>query len=86
MNQLCQLVTSGSTNRLKDIEVDLKNNDIKIRLLVNDFVPNFISRLKMTLIKNKDYAYFNNLLTYQSTFLSRVENQQMSVYPLLGRK
>ena len=29
MNQLCQLVTLGSMNRLKDIEIDLKNNDIK---------------------------------------------------------
>ena len=35
MNQLCQLVTLGSTNRLKDIEIDLKNTDIKNRLLVN---------------------------------------------------
>lgn len=35
MNQLCQLVTLGSMNRLKDIEIDLKNNDIKNRLTVN---------------------------------------------------
>ena len=86
MNQLCQLVVSGSMNRLKDIEVDLKNNDIKNRLIINEFVPNFNSRLKITLIKSRNYAYFNNLLTYQNTLLSRADNQQISYYPLLGRK
>ena len=64
----------------------MKNNDVKNRLVVNEFVPNFISRLKISLIKNKDYAYFNNLLTYQNTLLGRVDHQQISYYPLLGRR
>ena len=34
MNQLCQLVTLGSMKRLKDIEIDVKNNDIKNRLVM----------------------------------------------------
>lgn len=86
MNQLCQLITSGSMNRLKDIEIDLKNADLKARLILNDYVPNFMSKLKITLIKNRDYAYFNSLLTYQSFLSGRAENQQNSYYPLLARK
>ena len=35
MNQICQLITTGSMNRLRDIEIDLKNNDLKARLLLN---------------------------------------------------
>lgn len=66
MNQICQLVTAGSSNRLKDITIDLKNNDVRNRLTVNDFVPNFSSKMKITIIKTKYYSHFDNLLTYQS--------------------
>jgi hypothetical protein len=86
MNQLCQLITAGSMNKLKDVPIDLKNNDVKNRLLINEVAPNFSSKLKITIIKNKDYAYFNNLLAYQNNLLSRDQNQSSSYYPLLGRK
>ena len=86
MNQLCQLITSGSMNKLKDIPVDLKNNDIKNRLVVNEVVPNFNSKLKITIIKNKDYAYFNNILAFQNNLLSKNDHHHSNYYPLLGRK
>lgn len=66
MNQICQLITAGSSNRLKDIVIDLKNNDIKNRLSVNDFIANFSSKLKITVIKTKYYSYFDSLLALQS--------------------
>jgi hypothetical protein len=65
MNQLCQLVTAGSANRLKDIPLELKNGDLKARLLVNDFTPNFSSKVKITLIKARHYPYFEQLLAFQ---------------------
>jgi hypothetical protein len=52
----------GSSNRLKDINIDLKNNDIKNRLVVNDFTLNFTSKMKITVIKTKYYLHFDNLL------------------------
>ena len=86
MNQLSQLISLGSMNRLKDVEVDLKSNDVKVRLLINDFIPNFSSKLKITLIKNKNYADFNSLLTYQSGLMNKSDNHQSSYYALLGRR
>lgn len=71
MSQICQLLTAGSSNRLKDIPLELKNGELKGRLLTNDFAPNFTSRLKITLIKARHYPYFEQLLTYQTLFASR---------------
>lgn len=73
MNQICQLITAGSSNRLKDIPVDLKNNDVKTRLTVNDFIPNFTSKMKITIIKTKNYVQFDNLLTYQNLISSKAD-------------
>jgi hypothetical protein len=58
MNQICQLISAGSANRLKDIPLDIKNADLKARLLPNEFTPNFSSKVKITLIKTKNYPYF----------------------------
>jgi hypothetical protein len=85
MNQLCQMITSGSANRLKDISVELKNNEIKTRLTVNDFVPNFTSKLKITLIKNSNYPYFENLISYESSLANRSDRLN-AYYTLLGKK
>lgn len=74
MNQLCQLITAGSSNRLKDIPIDLKNNEIKTRLIVNDFVPNFTSKMKITIIKTKNYIHFDHLLTYQNLVSSKADS------------
>ena len=86
MNQICQLITSGSMNRLKDIPVDLKNNDIKVKLSMNDFTPNFITKLKITLIKNQNYSYFNSLVTYQNVLQNKAEYPQNVYYSLLGKR
>lgn len=86
MNQICQLITTGSTNRLKDIDIDLKNNDIKVRLQVNDFAPNFNSKLKITIIKAADFPYFDNLVSYQSALSNRPDNTHNIYFSLLGKK
>jgi hypothetical protein len=86
MNQICQLIVSGSSNHLKDIEIDLKNNDVKTRLLINEFVPNFTSKLKITIIKNKDYCYYNSLISYQNGLLTRGDHHQSTYYALLGKR
>ncbi len=86
MNQICQLITSGSMNRLKDVDIDLKNNDIKNRLTFNDFIPNFTTKLKITLIKNKNYSYFNSLITYQSGLLNRIDHNRNNYYSFLGKR
>jgi hypothetical protein len=83
MNQLCQLLTTGSSNRLKDITLELKNGEWKGRLLVNDFQPNFTSRTKITLIKAKHYPYFEQLLAYQSLLAARNDSAAAS---LLARR
>jgi hypothetical protein len=85
MNQICQLITFGSTNRLKDIPINLNNNDIKSRLLVNDFVANFSTKMKITLIKTKYYPHFDNLLASQNNASSKQELQS-SYYTLLGKR
>lgn len=86
MNQICQLIMAGSMNRLKDVNIDLKNNDIKAKITFNDFVPNFSSKLKLTIIKNKDYAYFDSLISYQSGLSSRTESLHGNYYSLLGKR
>lgn len=86
MNQICQLITSGSLNRLKDINIELKNNDIKNRLTVNDFAPNFTTKLKLTIIKTKDYPYFDNLVSYESGLSTRTEHSSHQYYSLLGKR
>ena len=85
MNQICQLITSGSTNKLKDINIDLKNSDIKNRLVVNDFVPNFNSKLQTTIIKNTDFAYFDNLVSYQNALSNRSDTNN-AYFTLLGKR
>lgn len=83
MNQLCQLLTVGSSNRLKDIPLDLKNGEIKGRLMVNDFQPNFTSRVKITLIKARHYPYFEQLIAYQGLLSARNDPSTAS---LLARR
>lgn len=83
MNQLCQVLTAASSNRLKDIPLELKNAELKARLQVNDSAPNFTSRLKITLIKTKHYAYFEQLLAYQSLLSARNDPASAS---LLARR
>jgi hypothetical protein len=56
MNQICQFITAGAANRLKDIPVPITNNEIAARFTVNDFAPNFSSKMKITLIKTKYYS------------------------------
>jgi hypothetical protein len=85
MNQICQLITSGSTNKLKDIDIDLKNNDIKNRLVVNDFAPNFNSKLQITIIKTANFAYFDNLVSYQNTLSNRSDTNNV-YFNLLGKR
>jgi len=85
MNQICQLVTAGSFNRLKDIQIDLKNNDIKNRLIVNDFVPNFNTKLKITIIKTKHYAHFDSLVGYENN-LNIKSDLSSYYYTLLGKR
>ena len=85
MNQICQLITSGSTNKLKDINIDLKNSDIKNRLVVNDFAPNFNSKLQTTIIKNTDFAYFDNLVSYQNALSNRSDTNN-AYFTLLGKR
>jgi hypothetical protein len=79
------MITSGSSNRLKDISFDLKNNDIKTRLSVNDFVPNFTSKLKISLIKNSNYPYFDSLISYENSLANRGDRLN-AYYTLLGKK
>ena len=86
MNQICQLITTGSTNRLKDIDIDLKNNDVKVRLTVNDFAPNFNSKLKITIIKTSDFPYFDNMVTYQAALSNRPDHTQNLYFNLLGKR
>lgn len=86
MNQICQLITSGSLNRLKDISIELKNNDIKNRLTVNDFTPNFSTKLKITIIKTKDYPYFDNLVSYESGLSTRTDHSTHQFYSYLGKR
>lgn len=85
MNQICQLITAGSTNRLKDLPFDVKNNDVRNRLNVNEFVPNFTTKSKITIIKTKNYAYFETLLTNQNTLNGRPDASN-AFYGNLGRK
>jgi len=85
MSQICQLITTGASNRLKDISIDLKNNDIKARLIVNDFAPNFNSKLKITIIKTADFPYFDSLISYQSAISNRPDHTQ-NLYFFLGKR
>jgi hypothetical protein len=85
MNQICQLITSGSMNRLKDIPINLNNNEIKARLMVNEFIPNFSTKMKITIIKTKYYSHFDNLISYQNN-LSIKSDTHASYYTLLGKR
>ena len=58
MNQICQFITAGAANRLKDIQIPITNADVAARFTVNDFAPNFSSKMKITLIKTKYYSHF----------------------------
>lgn len=86
MHQICQLISSGSMNRLRDVQLNIKNNDLKTRLSFNETVPNFSSKLKITLIKDKDYGYFHSLVGYQNSLLTKTDHHQSSYYSLLGKR
>jgi hypothetical protein len=72
-------------NRLKDIPIELKNNDIKTRLLVNDFVANFTTKMKITVIKTRYYSYFDSLVSYQNG-LNIKPDMHSFYYTLLGKR
>jgi hypothetical protein len=82
MNQICQFITAGAANRLKDIPIPISNNDVAARFTVNDFAPNFSSKMKITLIKTKYYSHFEQLLALQTLNAQKVENSAS----LIGRK
>ena len=68
MGQICQIITLGSTNRLKDIQLNLKNLYSEKRLSVNEQVPHFTSKMQKTTMESKHYQAYDTYISYQNSF------------------
>lgn len=67
LNQLCQLITYGGSNKLKDIPLEFKNNELKAKVNPNETLPGFNTKIRMTIIKSQHYHHFENMVSFENS-------------------